>query len=324
MHRRKRDTQKIELVLLTCFFVTFLLPCLANASSSALLDRVVAVVNKEVITWSDLYRGMEFEATAEMKALKEDDRKRIFKENEASFLEIMIDRKLQVQAARKLDIDVSREEITETIEGIKKKYSMDEKEFQESLKKEGFTLEEYRKRLAEQIILSKVINREVKSKIVISPEEVTAYLAKNRDPGYRVRQIFFKKTDKDPDGKVLEARAAEIIMKLKEGEDFALLAQKYSEDPSARSGGDLGYIKKDLLAKEFLAVISQMNVGDVSNPFWTEKGLHIIKLEEKGDANSEGELREAAKKRLFEQRFNDDYKNWVRGLRERAFIEVRL
>jgi peptidyl-prolyl cis-trans isomerase SurA len=298
--------------------------CPTPSPASALLDRVIAVVNKEVITWSELYRAMEFEATADMKALKEEDRKRIFKENEASFLDMMIDRKLQVQAAKKLDIDATKEEITDTIEGIKKKYSMGENEFQESLKKEGFTLEEYRKRLAEQIILSKVVGKEVRSRIVISPEEVTAYLAKNRDAGYRVRQVFFKKDEKDPDGKALEARAAEVMLKLKEGEDFSSLAQRYSEDPSARSGGDLGYIKKEFLAKGFLDVISEMNAGDVSKPFWTEKGLHILKLEEKGDIKNEEELREAAKKRLFEQRFNEDYKNWIRSLREKAFIEVRL
>jgi len=70
--------------------------------------------------------------------------------------------------AKRLDIDASKDEIAEAIEGIRKKYAMGDEEFQESLKKEGFTLEEYKKRLAEQIILSKVVNQQVKNKIVIS------------------------------------------------------------------------------------------------------------------------------------------------------------
>ncbi|MCL5423141.1 MAG: peptidylprolyl isomerase [Nitrospirae bacterium] len=293
--------------------------------ASPLLDRVVAVVNKEVITWSELYKAMEFEVmSGEMKSMSDADKKKLFKESEATFLEGMIDKKLQLQAAKRLDIDAGKEEISDAIEGIKKKYSMDDKEFQESLKKEGFSFDEYKKRLAEHIILSKVVGQQVRSKVVVTDEEVKQYMAKNADTEYRVRQIFFRKPEKDADRSAVEARAQEVFQKVKGGEDFAATALKYSEDPTGRVGGDLGFIKKELLGKEFLDVISQMSVGDVGRPFWTARGLHIIKLEEKVDARNMDEFKESVKKKLFEKKFDEEYRNWIRGLREKAFVEVRL
>ena len=292
--------------------------------SAALLDKIVAVVNKEVITWGELYRTMEFETANEMKSLSDTEKVKIFKENEAAFLERMIDMKLQLQLAKKLNIDASRDEIAEAIDGIRKKYAMDDKEFQESLKKEGFTLEEYKKRLGEQIILNKVVNQEVKNKIVISDEEISSSMARNQGTEYRVRQIFFRKPEKDFDKEAMEAKAGEVLQKLKSGESFASLAQQYSDDPTARIGGDLGFIRKEHLGKEFLSVLSSMAVGSVSDPFWTEKGLHIIYLEEKIDAQNAAEFKEFAKRKLLEKRFSEEYKIWIRGLRERAFVEVRL
>jgi peptidyl-prolyl cis-trans isomerase SurA len=311
-----RVMRALSLVVL-CLF-----PVLSHAAT--LLDKVVAVVNKEVITWGELYRTMEFETSNEIRSLSDAEKMRIFKENEAAFLERMIDMKLQLQLARKLAIDASNDEVAEAIDGIRRKYAMDDAGFQESLKKEGFTLEEYKRRLAEQIILSKVINQQVKNKIVISEEEIGNYMAKNQGTEYRVRQIFFRKADKDFDKGAMEAKAEEMLQKLQSGESFASLAQKYSDDPTARAGGDLGFIRKEHLSKEFLDVLSAMPVGSASSPFWTEKGLHIIYLEEKVDAQNAAEFREIATRKLLEKRFNEEYKSWIRGLREKAFVEVRL
>jgi peptidyl-prolyl cis-trans isomerase SurA len=321
----KENSEKSQMgvvMLVMSLAVLCVFPALSYPA--ALLDKIVAVVNKEVITWGELYRTMEFETTNEMRSLSDAEKRKVFKENEAAFLERMIDMRLQLQVAKKLDIDASKDEIAEAIEGIRKKYAMDDKEFQESLKKEGFTFEEYKKRLAEQIILSKVVNQQVKNKIVISDEEIKNYMAKNQGTEYRVRQIFFKKPDKDFDKGAMEAKAGEVLQKLKSGESFASLAQKYSDDPTAKTGGDLGFIKKELLSKEFLDVLSSMAVGSVSSPFWTEKGLHIIYLEEKVDAQNAAEFKEIATRKLLEKRFNEEYKSWLRGLRDMAFVEMRL
>jgi len=309
------------------FLLALMISCVfpSMIEASPLLDRVVAVVDKEVITWSELYRAMEFEMmNSAVKLAGDEAKKKLFKENEVAFLEAMIDKKLQLQLAKRVDVGASKEEVAEAIEGIKKKYSMDDKEFRESLTKEGFTLEEYKKRLTEHIILSKLVGQQVRNKIVVSDEDINAYISKNKGSEYRVRQIFFKKPEKDEDRGAVEARAEEVLQKLKNGEDFSSLAQRYSEDATGRNGGDLGYLRKGDLGKEFVEVLSKISEGEVSAPFWTERGLHIIKLDEKEEGKSSEELRERVKNKLFERRFEEEYRSWIRGLREKAFVEVRL
>ncbi|OGW52103.1 MAG: hypothetical protein A2Y81_03990 [Nitrospirae bacterium RBG_13_43_8] len=317
---------KYSLVTLV-ILVSFILPAASNAS--ILLDRVVAVVNKEVITWSDLYKAMEFEATTQTKNLSKEEQKKLFKENEASFLETLIDMNLQLQEARSLGIDVPQHDITETIANIQKKYSMSEADFVESLKKEGLTLDEYKKRLSEQILINKVVTYQIRNKIVISDSEVNIYVEANKQTfsgseTYKLRQIFFKKPEGNIDKKTIEDRAAEVIKRLKDGEDFSALARLYSEDSSARSGGDLGFVNKNLLSKEFIEELSGMNVGDYSMPFWTGTGLHIIKLDEKISAQNADKLKDDIRKQLADEQFSERYKSWIKGLREKAHIEIRL
>ncbi|MDP2277972.1 MAG: peptidylprolyl isomerase, partial [Nitrospirota bacterium] len=262
---------------LKAFICVLMIVASCGVSSAAiLLDKVIAVVNQEVITWSDLYKAMEFEASDKIKNIKEEEKRNIFKENEGPFLEVLIDMKLQIQAAKQRGIDAAAEEIAEAINDIKKKYSMDEQTLIASLKKEGFTLDEYKKKLAEQIILSRVVSQEVRNKIVFSDAEIAKYIEKSKDTlitddAYRIRQIFFRKPKNpgDSDRKTMEEKAGTVYQQTKAGEDFASLAQKHSEDPSGKVGGDLGFIKKGQMAKEFADVLSQMKAGDISQPFWT-------------------------------------------------------
>ncbi len=316
---------KSKLILI----ILFIFALSVTSHASILLDRVVAVVNKEVITWSELYKAMEFEAATQVKIMSDEDRTKLFKENEASFLENLIDMRLQLQEARNMGIDVTQNEITETINNIQKKYSMTQADFTESLKKEGLSLEEYKKRLSEQILINKLVTYQIRNKIVVSDAEVNGYMETNKEifsggEKYKLRQIFFKKPEGDIDKKTVEEKAEEIIKRLKDGEDFSALARIYSEDSSARSGGDLGFVSKDLLAKEFTEVLNGMNVGDYSTPFWTEKGLHIIRLDEKVSAQNTDKVKEDVRKQLVEEHFSEKYRNWIKGIREKAHIEIRL
>jgi peptidyl-prolyl cis-trans isomerase SurA len=294
-----------------------------------LLDRVVAVVNKDIITWSDLYKWMEQDSTDQLKTMDEEQRRKIFKENEETYLKKLIDIKLQLQEANRLGIDVTPEEVKEAIENIKMKYSLSDEALKESLKKEGFDFEEYKNRLREQIIIGKLINLQIRSKVVVSDEEVEKHTDnKNEDAigndEFKLRQIFFKKPMDDDQKKAIEDKAQLIIQKLKQSEDFSALASEYSEDPTGKVGGDLGYVKKNYLAKEFVNTLSSMKIGDFSMPFWTEKGLHIIKLEDKRSARTKEEVKEEIRRKLSETKFLERYENWMEDLRNNAHIVISL
>ncbi len=311
-------------ILFFLFLFLFSYPSLS--SGSILLDRIVAIVNKEVITWSDLYKAMEFEATAEVKAMKESDKMKIFKENESLFLENMIDMKLQIQEASKKGISASEEDVNRTIDGIKKKYSMTDEMFKDALLKEGFTLSEYKKKIYEQIIIGRLIEQEVRSKIIVSEVDIDRYLSENKNilmdsEGFVLSLIFLKRAE---DKRQTEERAMELYNRLKAGESFEDLARKYSEDASAMNGGDIGFIKKRELSRDFLGVIANMNEGDISEPFWGTNGIYILRLNEKKEFKTEQQLREAVRQKLLSDRFSREYKNWIRSLRERAYVEIKL
>ncbi len=311
-------------------FIVFVVVASSAASQSAvLLDRIVAVVNQEVITWSELYKTMESEASPQMKELKEEEKKKIFKDNEASFLETLINLRLQLQEAKNIGMTVTDDEVKEAIEGIMKKYAMTDAQFRESLTKEGFTLEEYKRRLRDQILASKVVNHQIRSKILVTDRDIQKYIEENgkmleNSDGYHISMIFFKRPDTAEERKMLEEKAAGVLKKLNEGSSFNELARQYSEDPSGSAGGDLGFIKKEHLSKDFSEAVSKMKQGEVSQPFWTEKGLYIIKLDEKMDSKDQSEIKEKAKEAVTNRIFKDKYSAWIKSLREKAFIEIRL
>jgi peptidyl-prolyl cis-trans isomerase SurA len=309
--------------------VFFVLLLSVSSRAGILLDRVVAVVNQEVITWSELYRSMESDASPQVREMKDAEKRKVFKENEAAYLEALINLKLQLQEAKALGIDASDEEVKEGMENIKKKYGMDDSAFLDSLKKEGFTLDEYKRRLREQIVISKVVNQEIRNKIVVSEKDVKKYLEGNKElagggAAYQISQIFFKNPKNEGEKKAVEEKAAEVLRKLKEGQPFAELAKEYSEDPTGPSGGNLGLVKKSQMMKEFVSALEAMKPGDVSAPFWTEGGLHIIKLGEVVAPKDQKEIQEDASTAVTNKIFAERYDAWIKALREKAYIETRL
>ena len=290
-----------------------------------LLDKVVAVVNSDVITWSDLYKAMEFDASQAVKAMSEQERLKIFKQNETMFLENLIDMRLLVQEAKKANINASDDEVKKTMAAITEKYAMTDSAFKDALMKEGFTMEEYKKKLAEQIIINRLVDLEVRSKIVITDAEVNSSLEKDKgitagDEGYKIHHILVKKTE---DMRQAEEKAKEIYEKIKAGENFAEAAQKYSDDPSAKTGGDMGFVNKSDLSKEFLGALSKIKPGEVSEPFKTDRGMHIVLLESARIYSNPSELKQAVKEKLYAERFDRYYKAWIKGLRQRAYVEMR-
>lgn len=300
------------------------------SEGSIILDRIIAIVNKDAITWSELYKAMEFEATDEVKAMKPEDRMKIFRDSEMTFLDNMIDMKLQIQEAAKIGIRATDEEINKAVDGIKSKYSMTDEMFMEALKKEGFTISEYKKKISEQIIINRLIDQEIRSKIIVTEREIDRHISENRDiakenEGFVISHIFVNAANGEREGrKRAEEKAVDLYRRIKAGEDFSAVARQYSDGSNAASGGELGFIKKSDMSKDFIAVIDSLKEGDISEPFWSGSGFHIIKLTEKRELKTDQQIREMVRQKLLNERFIKDYKSWLRGLRERSYVEIKL
>ncbi len=313
--------KKVFFSLLT---VLLLLPAGVYAETPFVLDKIVAVVNNQVITWSELYQAMEFDYSRQISSLSAQEKRKFLKAHEAAYLDKMIDMTLQVQEAKKLKMSVDSKELDDAISAIKKKYSMDDSAFAEALKSEGLTLKQYKKRLSDQILVSELVSKEVREKINVSGAQVADYLKSkgleaNGGDSYKLAQIFFRMPQDPGQKKAIEKEADEALQKIHAGGHFMAVAKLYSEaDP------DIGVISKDMLSSDMIAIVARMKVGDVSKPFWTENGLYILKLEGESSSERPKDLESGVKKELVEAKFEKDYKLWLKGLRERSYVDIKL
>lgn len=295
-----------------------------NSENKFFVDKVVAVVNREVITWSELYKYMEFVSREEVKDMNPDDRFKYFKKREGEFLDRLIDTKLQIEEAERYGIAVTDSEIDIAIDDIKKKYGLSEKEFEENLRKEGMTLSDYKKMMREQILIGRVVNTLVRSKIIVNDSEIENYIKSHPeiscdDDGYYVSQIFIKMREKQEETR---EKINEILKRLIDGESFSKVASQFSEDASAKTGGAIGLLKKNEISPELANLFSKMNVGQISEPLIAGNGVYIFKIEGLCFKKDSEALKNYIKGIIEEQKFKREYKLWVRGLRQKAYIEI--
>jgi peptidyl-prolyl cis-trans isomerase SurA len=202
---------------------------------------------------------------------------------------------------------------------------MDDATFLETLKKEGYTLSTYRKALSEQILINKAVSQEVRSRVVVKESEIEEYLKAHPEytgpEMFRLRQLFLKRP-KDADIETFQKKLNTIIERLRAGEPFERIVALYSED-TRLIGGDLGYIKRSELSSQFLEAIAGLKVGDISRPFWTEKGLIILKVEDHMGGMTVEEAKKVIRQQFEAKRFEELYRAWLKGLREKYHIEIK-
>ncbi len=289
------------------------------ASGSVVVDRVVAVVNDEIITLSDLQRD---------EALKKVD----VQKDERLLLEDMIDRKLQMAAAKRAGMDVSDKELADAIADIIKRNSMDTKQFEAALAKEGLTLDQYKTELREQMTLSRMFNKYVRSGLTVDEAEVRAYYDRNikiysLPEEIRVRQIFFRVPESATPAETaaVKEKATAAFARAKKGEDFTKLVKELSESENAAQGGDLGFMQRDQAIPEIEEAARTLKPGEIAGPLQCAGGFHIIRLEEiRTPVRPFDKVKDEITKMLYEQKVENTYRSWLQTLRGDSHIENRL
>lgn len=297
--------------------------------SGILIDRIVATVNGQVITWSELMSVVMVEGRIYLADVSEGEKQKRIQELEKPFLNNIVEMRLQLQEAQKMGMTVTDAEVEGAIAEIKKKYNLSDEALSESLRTENLTMPEYRKRLGDQILVQKVVNAAVRSRVVVSEKEIQDYYDANKgkfgeQEQMRIRQIFFAAPQDESQRAAVEAKAEAIMQRIRGGEDFAELAGMVSEDRSGKFGGDLGYISRGSALKEVEDTALSLKVGEVSNPFWSPAGMHIIKLEDRIEGGNHTGVMLKIKDILARKEFESRYQEWISRLRESADIEIRL
>jgi peptidyl-prolyl cis-trans isomerase SurA len=293
------------------------------------LDRVVAVVNNDAITLGELEEAMAVtRADARQRPAGSDEQVR------REFLNRFIETRLQLQEADREKVVVDEAEIDEELtDRIKKTNMKDVDEFKAALKAQGISLDSVRKRLRDNIKMSKVVRRKVTIRVSVTDPEIERYLAENRDKletglAYHARHILVVPEEgaSDAGWEAARIRAEVVRSQLREGVDFAELAKKFSADATAKDGGDLGPLKRGELSQEIEARILALAPGEISEPYRSDLGFHIFRLESKDGLDGDGltRARQQIREILFRQKYEARLEAWLREIRERAVIEVRM
>ena len=311
---------KKNILLASASIIILLAPGIPGAASgSVVVDRVVAIVNDDLITMSDLQR----------EALKTSESKNA---DNALLLEDMIDRKLQMAVAKRTGVDVTEKELTDAIADIMKRNSMNSKQFEAALEKEGLTLEQYRAELKEQITLSRVFNKYIRTGLTVDDNELRAYYDRNAaeyslPEEIRVRQVFIKLPDKASSTQVnaVREKAQAAYERAKKGEDFILLVREFSSAETAALDGDLGFMQRGHALPEIEQAARNMKPGELAGPIQTGAGFHIIRLEEvRAPVKPFEKVKVEISSILFQQKMENTYRTWLQTLRSDAHIENRL
>ena len=325
---------------LAIIFFSFLLffLCAALSYGGDYVDRVVAVVNDDVILQTELEKaGGEYFERIRMKAPAGEVESAIEKAR-GEVLSSLIDNMIVKQKAAELGITVEEAEIDNAIAQILSDNNATLEEFRKELDKVNVSVQDYRDNLRNQILQSRLVGQQVRSRIVIVEEDIREYYEKEYtqekgESGYYILQIGFNwKNLVTLDGVSQEEareKAEAIRARVLAGESFGELARSYSDFPSATDGGNLGLIKKDEMAAYMRDAILSMHPGDISPIIETGSTFQFFKLlsSREGDLvvkapyeSVKDEIREI----LYRQEMEKDYKAWVENLREQAYIKILL
>lgn len=300
----------------------------ASGGEEVVTDRVVAVVNNDAITLGELQESIA--------AYRQESRGQANVSDEElgrQFLTRLIDTRLQLQEADRERIAVEEPEVDDELAERMKRFGVTTREqMDEFVKAQGLTMDHVRRRVREAIRVSKVIRRKVTLRVSVTEAEIDRYLAENRTKletglSYHARHILVPPAGTtDADWEAARIRADVIRAQLVEGADFTTLAQQHSKDASARSGGDLGTLKRGELAADIEAVILALRPGELSLPYRSALGYHLFRLESKESLEGDGlaRARQQIREILFRQKYEARLDAWLKEVKQRAVIEVRL
>ena len=312
------------------FLFALILVSGAYRVSAEVFNRVVAIVNDDVITLYELNQKIRTVTGATAEQLREKNEESYLEARE-KILQFMIDEKCAQEKIQEMGIKIPPKQIDERIEMIKRRNRWTHEDLLAALKQEGITFEEFREKIEKNLERTELVNYQVKSKIIIRDEQITQYYEEHKknfstEEKVHLAGIFLIQRDpkNEEESLRLKANGEEILAKLKNGEDFAVLCKKFSQGPGADEGGDLGSFKVDQLDPELRRAVAGIEEGGVTDLIIKPNGIQILKLikRQKAEAHSLEEVREDVYATLYQEEVNRRYEAWIKELRKETYTKI--
>jgi len=322
--------------------VALLLSAPAGARAQMPADGIAAIVNDEVIPFSEVRKRVEDTERVLRDTYNGQELIDRIKEARLNTLRALIERELIIQDFKKqgyfIPESITEDRLRETIQN---QYEGDRTAFIRTIQANGLSLDQYKKELRERTIVDAMRMKNVSNNVIISPFKIEQYYQDNirqfsEDPQAQVSIILIKKalfpeTAKGPDGKEVsydpsEKVAQELLFKLDTGADFAEIARSYSDGPKRSDGGSLGWVKKDDLRPELAKVAFTLQPGQTSRVIATDEGYYILHVDDvkRSRVVPIAEVRAKIEQTLIQDDRQRLQQQWLDGLRAKAFIKTEF
>lgn len=320
--------KKLTLGILCCFLSasTFAKPV------KLAIDQIVAVVNDDVVTRSELNSALN---SAKMQIAQEHIAAPSDKMLTKQVLDQVINKKLQLQIAKQSGVQVTDADLNVAIQQVAEQNNISVAALYERLGQEGMSKTTYQNEMRDQLAMQKLQQQEVVSRINISQEEIESFMRStawqnNSTKEYRIFDMLVPVSDTPSPQELAEAkkRAVAILAKAKTSGNFKSVAAGESGGAHALQGGDLGWRKLPEIPSAFAEQIASMKPNDMAGPIQTPNGFHVIQLAElRASTDTETSAqnnRKQVERLLMQRKFEEAIQNWVSKLRSQSFIQTKI
>jgi peptidyl-prolyl cis-trans isomerase SurA len=300
-----------------------------NASAQQVVDRIVAQVNNDIITLSDLNRELAVARRELASRYTGAQLEAELKKAQEQALDNLINEKLLLQKATELGFGANVDiQVSAYVERMRKEYNFkDMEQFEQALAQQGFTMAGYRDYLRKQYIIQGLIQEFVSSRITLLSEEIERYYRDHKADFSTPEEVSLSEivipmeSGSDSDA---ASRAAEIHNRLTQGESFAALASQYSKGPTASKGGSIGSYVTGKLAPEIVQAIANVKEGEITPVTKENPGYVIYRVDSRKPSATKplDEVRDKIKETLWEQKFEPEKNRFLAQLKEDAYIQI--
>ncbi len=298
---------------------------------SKTVDRIIAKVNDKIITQSEL----EERTVVKMMSLQKMNIQPMPSQKEVMYEELkrMIEERLLIDAGRNLGLKVDEASVSKAIDEIKRTNGLDDGDLEKMLQAEFKSMEDYKDKIRNQILISRVVGYEVRKRVTVSNEEIEGYYNQHLKEYWlpeklHLRHILFLMDDtlSEEDKRFKKKKARLALKKIQAGGDFIAVAKEFSEDISASTGGDLGEIERGKMVPEFEKAAFLLKEGEVSGLVQTPYGLNIIRIDNifPSQPLPLDKFRGHIENRIKDQKLKVEYEKYLLELTQKAFIENKM
>jgi peptidyl-prolyl cis-trans isomerase SurA len=307
-------------------------PCAVSGAGTETVDRIVAVVNEDIVTWYDVEQAMRpMIQNLRSQGMSPDRERQALARMREDVVNNLIDAKLTEQEIKRYKILVTDEEVEAYIRQFKERRALTDENLKAMLAQEGMTPEEYRKEIRLQLQRTKLVNREVRSKVVITQDEIKRYYEKNKQKyggstQYYLWNLFVKLPPGSGSSDRAEARErlGRAKAELDSGRPFEDFARAHANGEQGIEGADLGWFRPDELTPQLRDAVRPLKAGQYSTVVETDFGSQIVYIQRVEETSGkplpqvEPEIQDILFREVVDSRFS----NWISELRKRSHIKV--